>query len=245
MPIARHGLREILIATVACHGLGALAAWGAIRVSPLFWAGAGLLWLTWAFVLAFFRDPGRRVPSEPGVLVSPADGRVADVTHLDHHEDVGGPALRIGIFLSIFNVHVNRVPCDGRIVQTRRRPGEYLDARHPECGVRNESNTLVIEPDAPVPGPIVVRQIAGLIARRIVCNVGSGDRVRRGQRLGLIKFGSRTELIVPAAAGLEPAVRVNDDVRGGSTVLVRHVGTPDTASATSTQHDAARVLVGR
>ncbi|RIK70546.1 MAG: hypothetical protein DCC66_04495 [Planctomycetota bacterium] len=103
-------------------------------------------------------------------------------------------------------------------------PGEFLDARHPECGVRNESCTTVIAPDDGTPGPVIVRQIAGLIARRIICHAAAGDHVTRGHRYGLIKFGSRTDVIVPADRGLELAVKVNDSVRGGSDIILRRRG---------------------
>jgi phosphatidylserine decarboxylase len=111
------------------------------------------------------------------------------------------------------------------VLSTQYCPGEFLDARHPECGIRNESNTLTIEP-AEFTGPFVVRQVAGLIARRIVCRVQTGDAVERGQLFGLIKFGSRTELIIPIDCGLEPAVQVGEHVKGGSTVLLRAAGRP-------------------
>ncbi|RIK64495.1 MAG: phosphatidylserine decarboxylase family protein [Planctomycetota bacterium] len=221
MTIARDGWREILISTVICHSLAGACLWAARQVSPLFWIPAVALWGVWLFTVAFFRDPYREIPSEPGILVSPADGKVTEVSRLDRYEGIDGPALRISIFLSVFNVHVNRVPCAGRVRRIAYQPGEFLDARHPECGIRNEANTIVIDPAQEMSGPVIVRQVAGLIARRIVCNLREGDPVERGQRLGLIKFGSRTDLIVPAASGLEPAVRVNDVVSGGDTVLLR------------------------
>src|SRR5262249_36763350 len=112
-------------------------------------------------------------------------------------------------------------PCDARVVRTEYKPGEFLDARHAQCGERNEANTIVLNPEAPIPGPIVVRQIAGLIARRIVCRLSAGQNVSRGELFGLIKFGSRPELIVPADRGLEPAVSIGQHVAGGTTILMR------------------------
>lgn len=221
MSIAREGLREILIATLLLGLTGAACGVAAVRISSWMWIAVILLFDLWVFTLLFFRDPARPIPDEPGILVSPADGKVTEITRLDQYEGFRGPALRIGIFLSVFDVHINRVPCAGRVARTNYRPGEFLDARHPECGTRNEANDIMIEPAEPLGGPVVVRQIAGLIARRIICNIKCGDRVERGQRLGLIKFGSRTELIVPAGCGLEPAVKVNDHVSGGKTVLLR------------------------
>ncbi|MCZ6697567.1 MAG: phosphatidylserine decarboxylase [Planctomycetota bacterium] len=221
MTIARDGIREIAIST-ATLGVGAAAAtWAAVAGSPWWWCAAVPLAVLWVFTVAFFRDPRRVIPTGPGLLVSAADGRVTEVTRLDEYDGIDGPALRIGIFLSIFNVHVNRAPCGGRVVRTHYQPGEFLDARHPESGVRNESMTVVLEPEAGMPGPLVVRQVAGFLARRIVCRLKANSRVKRGERFGLIKFGSRTELIVPDVEGLKPAVQVGDVVKGGSTVLVR------------------------
>lgn len=221
MKIARDGLREILIAT-GTVGFGAVAAaWAACVVSPAYWGLAVPLALVWLSVVAFFRDPNRQIPEEAGLLVAPADGKVTEISQLEHHEEIGGPAIRIGIFLSIADVHINRAPCSGRVVKTRRHRGAFLDARHPQSGKLNTSNTVVIEPAAGTAGPVVVRQIVGLIARRIVCHVGPGDVIERGQRFGMLKFGSRTELIVPADSGMDPAVQVDDHVKGGVTVLMR------------------------
>ena len=221
MTLARDGLREMAISTLTL-GVGAgLAAWAGATGAPLWWALAAPLAALWVFTLAFFRDPHRVVPAEPGLLVSPADGTVTEVSRLERYDGLDGPALKISIFLSVFNVHINRSPCGGRVVKTDYRPGEFLDARHPECGVRNESMTILLDPEGAVPGPVVVRQVAGLIARRIICRAKPGDRLERGERFGLIKFGSRTELILPADETVQSAVRVGDTVKGGSTVLVR------------------------
>ena len=197
------------------------SVWASLDISGWFWFAAGPSAVLWLFCLAFFRDPKRVIPDEQGLLVSPADGKVTEVATVDGVEGIDGPAIKISIFLSVFNVHVNRTACSGRVVRTDYQPGEFLDARHPECGIRNERNTIVVEPDKGIRGPVIIRQIAGLIARRIVCNVTSGDVLQRGQRIGLIKFGSRTDLLVPADSGLEPTVQVNDHVKGGATILMR------------------------
>jgi phosphatidylserine decarboxylase len=231
MTVARDGLREILISTALGGVGGGAGVWAAIAVSSWYWLAAVPLLAAWLSVVVFFRDPSRQIPNGTGLLVSPADGRVTEITRLERHEGIEGPAIRIGIFLSIFDVHINRAPCAGRVLKTAYRPGEFLDARHPESGLRNEANTIVIEPDAGMAGPVVVRQIAGLIARRIVCRVGAGDRVERGQRVGLIKFGSRTELIVPADCGLEAVVRLNDHVKGGATVLMGPISGPSSPAS--------------
>lgn len=140
---------------------------------------------------------------------------------LDHHEAIGGPAIKIGVFLSLFNVHVNRSPCSGRVRSLLHKPGAYLDARHPESGSRNESNTVLIDPEAPMPGPIEVRQVAGLVARRIICHAKVGDHMPIGMRFGMIKFGSRTEVIIPRRAETQVVVQVGDKVQGGLTILAR------------------------
>lgn len=221
IPLAPGGRREMILLTVLLGAVATAGAWMAVGGHTWGVATLGLTLPTWLGGLAFFRDPDRSTPREPDVLVAPADGKVADVAQLAHHDDVGGPATRIGIFLSVFDVHVNRSPCCGTVRAMHYRPGRYLDARDPEAGRLNEANTIVIEPDERGAGPVVVRQIAGLVARRIVCEVRVGDRVETGQRIGLIKFGSRTELIVPQERRYQPAVQVGEHVRGATSVLAR------------------------
>jgi phosphatidylserine decarboxylase len=203
------GVATIVLAAVAC-GLGLL--WWPLAVFPL---------AIWLWVISFFRDPPRHGRFGDDELGSPADGTVTEITELEHHSTIGGPALRIGIFLSLFNVHVNRMPCAGRIRDIRYKKGEFLDARHKESGERNESNTLLIDPDGSLPGPVIVRQVAGLVARRIICHAKPGEPWKRGGRFGMIKFGSRTELIVPRLESTEISVRIGDKVYGGLTPLVR------------------------
>lgn len=214
MPIAREGIREILLATVVLGGLAALGSW-------FFWPIAIPFLIVWMWVIAFFRDPKRSRSFEPGEMCAPADGTVTEITELDHHDAIGGPATRIGIFLSLFNVHINRVPCSGRIRALDYQPGEFLDARHPESGRRNESNTVLIDPDPPLPGPIEVRQVAGLVARRIICNAAIDQHLAIGARFGLIKFGSRTELIFPRTETTEVLVEIGDKVSAGLTIMAR------------------------
>lgn len=212
MFIAREGFREIAIATVVLTP----AAW---LLARLWWPLSIVPVVLWLYVLSFFRDPPRRRTHQPGELCSPADGTVQDVTLLETHETIGGPAARIGIFLSLFNVHVNRMPCAGRVRGVTYRPGRFLDARDPRAGTDNESNTLVIEPDPPMPGPVEIRQVAGLVARRIVCHAAAGQHWEVGARFGLIKFGSRTELIIPRGPETEIRVKVGDRVFGGLTIV--------------------------
>jgi phosphatidylserine decarboxylase len=189
---------------------------------PLVAAGVVLGWLTrpgWAtptlllalFFFWFFRDPERAIPREPGTLVSPADGKVTDVSPMT----VGNMRwTRISIFLSVFDVHVNRSPIAGTVTEVRYQRGRFLDARSKLCAEQNEQNIVTVEGEGHT---VIFKQIAGLLARRIVFYPKVGDLVERGQRVGLIKFGSRVDVLLDPAAGLK--VKVGDRVRGGSSVL--------------------------
>ena len=168
------------------------------------------------FTIAFFRDPNRPVPSGPNLIVAPADGRVRDIVELDEKEILKTKTRRVGIFLSIFDVHTNRAPIDGRIVYRQHHAGLCLDARDPNCSEKNEAMTWAFENPR---GAIVVRQLTGAIARRIVAWANVGDELKKGQRFGMIRFGSRTELYLPLDA--EVLVKTGDHVSGGSTVIAR------------------------
>ena len=149
------------------------------------------------------------------VMLSPADGVISAVTRVDHHDAAGGPAVVIRIFLSVLNVHVNRFPCDAEVVGIKYTRGSFHDARSARCPVENESNLMTLRLDSG--RTIGVRQIAGKLARRIVCGVSTGDRLVRGQRYGMIKFGSSTELILPQDLVAEVHVEVGQRVKGGVT----------------------------
>jgi phosphatidylserine decarboxylase len=220
LPLARYGTAELLAFSALFLLLlalfGALASW----VHPAFHAGAFVAVVLWIFVVAFFRDPPRRVPAATDVVVSPADGTVTHVGEVDEPDFPGGRAFRVSIFLSVFNVHVNRVPRAGRVTGLRYYPGGFLDARHPECGVRNEQFWVDLE-DRQTGRLVRVKQVAGAIARRIVCWLRPGEEVEAGARFGMIKFGSRTDLLVPAGAARDLNVKVGDVVAGGRSVLFR------------------------
>jgi len=193
---------------------------GAILTGVSALAGlSGAAWplgLLTAFVAYFFRDPDRTLPREPDAVLAPADGRVVNV----RMEEDGG--TRISIFLSVFNVHINRSPVLGRVVATEYRAGRFLAAFRQEASAENEQNMIRIVPENPLGGQrgeVGVRQIAGAIARRIVCWTNVGDSLRPGERLGLIKFGSRVDLLLPR--GVRPTVSVGDRVRGGSDIVAR------------------------
>ncbi len=195
---------------------------GYLYALPLIAAGALLGWLTrpvWAiipcllafFFLWFFRDPERAIPQEAGAVVSPGDGKVTDVSTVA----VGSQKqTRLSIFLSVFDVHVNRSPIAGVVREVRYQRGHFLDARSPACAEQNEQNIVTMEGDGHT---VVFKQIAGLLARRIVFHPKIGDRLERGQRVGLIKFGSRVDVVLDASARVN--VKIGDRVKGGATVL--------------------------
>jgi len=221
IPLAAAGRREMALITLLIGGGGAACFVAAGSGHAWCWPLGVVLALGWGAGLTFFRDPERTTPREPGILVAPADGKVVETVTLEHHDDVGGPATRISIFMSILDVHVNRSPCAGLVRAIRYQPGRFLDARDVRSGQVNEANTIVIDPIGSNDGPVVVRQIAGLIARRVICSLKVGDRVEAGQRIGMIKFGSRIELIVPACHRYRPTVCPGDHARGASTILAR------------------------
>ena len=163
------------------------------------------------FFLWFFRDPSRTIPTGPGLIVSPGDGLV---TAAELVETQAGSRLRLSIFLNVFNVHVNRCPVGGTVKLVEYRKGAFLNAMKAESGIENEQTLITIDAGG---YDISFKQIAGLLARRIVCNLNQGDVVERGQRMGLIKFGSRVDVLMPADAELR--VKKGMKVKGGSTVL--------------------------
>jgi len=208
-----HGRREWGIATALAIPLAILA------VTMSWWWALAPVVLGWIAVAGFFRDPPRSLPTTivPGDMISPADGRVSKVFTIDHHDAVDGPAVVVRIFLSVLDVHINRAPCDGTVVSVVHAPGRYLDARTEESAKVNESMLTVLRMDDG--RHVGVRQISGAIARRIVCPLRPGDQVRRGERFGMIKFGSTTELILPDPDEIEVRVAEGDRVRGGVTIL--------------------------
>lgn len=231
LPVAREGLPFI----VACLALTVLAAlwarsggWGLRTTAP-----AVLLALT-LFVAYFFRDPERQVPRDPWLVVSPADGKVMSVGPAAGEHFMGGTATRVTIFLNIFDVHVQRAPLGGRVAHYDYRPGTFVPAWREEAGRENERATLGIDTDA---GPLLVRQIAGLVARRIATYPREGDTVSRGDRIGLIRFGSRVDLFLPADWPV--TVEPGDKVRGGETPLARVVAPADAPAADGSPPDAS------
>jgi phosphatidylserine decarboxylase len=195
------------------------------------WIAAGIgLYCLAAFVFCFFRDPERKIPSDAGAVVSPADGKVVVVTE---EENAGRPGKRISIFLAIWNVHVNRAPAEGVITKLEYRPGRFLAAMRERASLENEQNIIELATDA---GEMVCKQIAGWIARRVVCWKKEGERVARGERIGLVRFGSRVDLWVPREA--EILVSVGENVKGGSSVVAHWPGKP-TARVSEGHREAA------
>ncbi len=226
LPFARVGLAELfLMCGTAAIATVAFAWWagqtaGAIRVLAILLAVATAV--IGGLIAWFFRNPRRMIPPESGFVVSPADGKIVDIEDIRHDDYIGGPAKKIGIFLSIFNVHINRAPIAGRVIGLCYRPGKYLNALRPESARENERLSVMLEENqAPYRG-FIVRQITGAIARRIVCWLKPGDELGRGDQFGMIKLGSRTELVLPAEEGLEIRVQLGDNVKAGTSVLAAY-----------------------
>ncbi len=215
IPFARWGYCELVL--ISAPLLAAIIALAFTAVWYLAAAPAVVLGL----VVWFFRDPPRQIPSGGGLIVSPADGKLVEVTPLEHHDYVGGPAVRIGIFLTIFNVHINRAPCRARVVRLHYSPGKFLNALDPESAIVNENLWIGLEELDPPYRRIVCRQISGLIARRIVCDLRPGQEVDRGEKFGMIKFGSRTELILPAE-GLTVIARPGQWLKAGRDAIAQY-----------------------
>jgi phosphatidylserine decarboxylase len=195
----------ILAGLVTAARLAGGGAWWAL---PLAWLPVAL------WIPAFFRDPARPGPRGERLVIAPADGRVVSVVEVDEPAFVGGRALRVSVFMNVFNVHVNRHPVDGTVLLRRYHPGKFLNASLDKSSLDNEQMSLGVRSGR---GPVLVRQIAGLIARRIVTDPQVGDPVRQGERLGLIRFGSRVDTFLPA--GAQARVRVGDRTRAGVTVI--------------------------
>ncbi len=208
--MAKDGLSIVLIALVLA--LGALGLY-ALTKHPLGLGAFVLLAVFTLFSVYFFRDPERQVPGGAGLVVSPADGKVVEIVE-EENAYMGGRARRISIFLNVFNVHINRIPCAGTVEYVRYHPGKFLAAWNEKASLDNEQTHIGINCGS---YKIFVKQIAGLIARRIVCRAQEGTAYQRGDRFGLIKFGSRTDLFLPLEATVQ--VKVGDKVAGAETVL--------------------------
>jgi len=203
IPIVADGYRFIIPLVILTVGLA---------LSPLIWL-AGVSGLLLLFVLNFFRDPDRDIPNEEGVIVSPGDGKIVEIIE-EKDPMLDEPYRRVSIFLNVFNVHVQRIPVGGRIGQVKYNKGKFLNAASHKASLENEQNAMIIDTGKQ---KVLVKQIAGLIARRIVCWAKEGDNYSLGQRYGLIRFGSRVDLFLPLSA--EVKVSLGDHVSGGSSII--------------------------
>jgi len=238
IPLTKYGWPQVVIfpvvmlTTMAVCLLAVLArlveipSWAIISIEALL-----AIVLIWS--LAFFRDPYRPVPEDKNILLAPADGRITDIEIVDENHFIGGAAIRIGIFLSIFDVHINRAPCNVKVENITHKQGKYKNAMNPQSGQVNESNDLnLVRTDSPE-DKLIVRQISGAIARRIVCVVRQGQKLTGGKKFGMIKFGSRTELYVPAGSPANSKfktkclIQVGDKVKAGLSPLIRYEECPD------------------
>ncbi len=223
IPLTKYGMPQVVVypaitAAAMAAAIGArslLGPWALVAVELLL---AGVL--IWS--LSFFRDPERRCPCDGNLLLAPADGTITDIETVQEDDFIGEAALRIGIFLSIFSTHINRAPCNVKVERITYKEGKCKNAMNPDSGRVNESNDLsLVRTDEPTDN-LIVRQISGAIARRIVCAVAEGQELAGGERFGMIKFGSRTELYLPVRENAKCLVKVGDKVKAGLTTLVRY-----------------------
>jgi phosphatidylserine decarboxylase len=228
IPFARPGLAELTIYSFLSFGWAAVGVWALQRFDLPLWASipgwllVATLGVIGLLIVWFFRNPQRRIPEGDHLVVSPADGKLVAIDRVEHDDYIGGPAVKIGIFLSIFNVHTNRTPIASRIVKIAYYKGQYLNALKPESAKVNEKLEVSIQGTQAPYRPMVVRQIAGAIARRIVCWVRPDEELLSGALFGMIKFGSRTELVIPDEPGLEIVAQIGDAVKGGSTIMAKY-----------------------
>jgi len=233
IPLAKYGWPQVVAFPVALLaimavcllvGIAFLSVWVIVSVELVL--GVILIW-----VLSFFRDPYRTCPADRNLLLAPADGRITDIETVEEDHFIGGAALRMGIFLNIFNTHINRAPCNVKVEKITYRKGKYKNAANPHSSRVNESNDLgLVRTDSPK-DRLVVRQISGSIARRIICKASEGQKLVGGEKFGMIMFGSRTELYVSLTPNAKESVwepkclvQVGDKVKAGLTPLIRYEG---------------------
>jgi phosphatidylserine decarboxylase len=224
MTLTRYGRKEwlgsgIIIAVIILLLFLLLkAGWAGFTVITI------LLVICWIGIAAFFRDPDRTIPLENNILIAPADGKVKDIRTLekcDYSEIFGNkPVMRVGIFLSVFNVHINRAPCNLEVTDTEYKEGKFHDARNDMAIEENESNAILGMGEAGGKEfPIVIKQISGAVARKIVCKAKSGSTYKAGDKFGMIKFGSRTEVYLPVEDWIKLKVKIGDKLHAGETII--------------------------
>lgn len=224
IPLTRYGLRELILLPVLLVALG-VVFWDFLPVTgPWVQIVLGLLLVGG---MLFFRDPERIIPNEANILLAPADGKITDIIELEEDQYIQGPTVRIGIFLSVLDVHINRSPCAGQVEYVHEQAGKCINAmRYEAASEQNRANSVGLDCRDHPAGKVLVKQITGAIARRIVCAVQIGNPLVSGERFGMIKFGSRTELYLPKADNAQVLVKKGDIVRAGATILVRYSETP-------------------
>ena len=228
IPLTKYGWPQVVIfpavvlavmAAFALGTIGILQHWIIISIEVLL--AAILIW-----ILCFFRDPERNCPTDSNLLLAPADGQITDIETLEDRpaflREQPAPVLRVGIFLSIFNTHINRAPCNLKVEKITYKKGKYKNALNPESSRVNESNELWLTRTDSPQDRLIVRQISGAIARRIVCDTIEGQQLTGGQKFGMLKFGSRTELYVPLRENAKCIARIGDKVKAGLTILVKY-----------------------
>ncbi len=222
IPLTKYGWPEVVIypalvlvvmAAVALGTEGVLPLWAIISIEVLL--GVVFIW-----ILCFFRDPERSCPSDSNLLLAPADGQITDIEEVENNVFLGRGALRVGIFLSIFNTHINRAPCNVKVEKITYKKGKYKNALNPQSARVNESNELWLTRTDSPHDRLIVRQISGAIARRIVCDKIEGQQLTGGEKFGMLKFGSRTELYVPLRENAKCVVKIGDKVKAGLTPLI-------------------------
>ncbi|HJO94324.1 MAG TPA: phosphatidylserine decarboxylase [Victivallales bacterium] len=229
MTLTKYGIKEwlgtgiiafiIIMISVALAGIFSLY---------FFYIIAFIVFIIWVAIAAFFRSPIRIIPENSELLISPADGLVKDIEVLDDCDYSSyfdnKPVLRIGIFLSVLNVHLNRAPCDLKVIDIIYKKGKYYDARDDRAGKENESNIIIGEANAAnISFPIGIRQVSGAIARRIVCATQISDSLKKGEKYGMIKFGSRTEVYLPYNDEIKISVNVGDKITAGTSIIAEIV----------------------
>jgi phosphatidylserine decarboxylase len=223
MTVASYGRREIALGSGAfiLLSLASLFAWRHYE-SPWFLSPLAILVPLFVWLFWFFRDPERTIPGDPGLIVSPADGVVTHIGEWNEPEFIGGQAWRLSIFLSVLDVHLNRAPASGSVEFLKFRPGAFFDARREESLAKNQNQDMgLLTDEKGFPSRLLIRQSTGAIARNIVCMAAAGTKLARGERYGMIKFGSRTTLFISRDAEVEWLVRTGSRVKAGETALAR------------------------
>jgi phosphatidylserine decarboxylase len=225
IPLTKYGWPEVVIypsivltvmIVFLLFGIRFLPIWIIVLIEVML--TALLVWF-----LSFFRDPYRICPSDSNLVLAPADGRITDIEIVQENDFIGSKVFRLGIFLSIFDIHINCSPCNAKIEEITYKPGKHRNAMNPRSGRVNESNDLGLVRLENPKDRLIVRQISGAIARRIVCSAQRGQELVTGEKFGMIKFGSRCELYIPARQDIKCLVKIGDKVKAGLTPLVMYV----------------------